>query len=320
MIGGVVTSFLLDQVFDDPSSFPLGLMIWPPFVFYRALGILNINATSTRKPAYTLSKLRPGDPIFFSFLVLAAEGILIVLVAIYTTQVIPSGVGRPKPWYYPFRDIWAYFKKDKVVPTESSLDIAENNPNEDVEEADVHAERIKIRKGRYSDDTPLVVHNLSKTYDASSKVPKEAVRNISFEVGNGVVFGLLGPNGAGKTSLISMLTGVTQPDHGTAKIAGLDIADNPGYAFRSIGVCPQFDILWEDLTIEDHLYFYARLKGVAIAFESDAVTAALQLVELSALRTRTVKQLSGGEKRRVSIAISLVSDPKVILFDEPTVT
>jgi ABC-type multidrug transport system ATPase subunit len=89
--------------------------------------------------------------------------------------------------------------------------------------------------------------------------------------------------------------------------------------YKVIGVCPQFDILWEDLTIEEHLYFYARLKGVSSSKEKESVDASLAKVSLTTLRRRLTKTLSGGEKRRLSIAISLVGDPSVVFLDEPTV-
>ena len=314
VIGGIVSSFLLDQVFDDPSTFPLGLIVWPPFVLYRALGILNVAATSTRKPRYSLSQLTPGDPIFFSIIVLAIEGILLIFLAIYTSNVIPSGLGRAKPWHYPISEIVNRFRGRSNIQEQ----VRTGSSNDELEEEGVQTERLKVSAREYPDDTPLVLNNITKIFNGQTKSPKLAVNRVSFEVGNGVVFGLLGPNGAGKTSVVSILTGIEQPEGGTALIAGLDINEHSEYACRSIGVCPQFDILWDDLSVEDHLYFYARLKGIAIAFEGDAVTAALQLVDLVELRNRAVKGLSGGEKRRVSLAISLVSDPKVILLDEPT--
>jgi len=88
--------------------------------------------------------------------------------------------------------------------------------------------------------------------------------------------------------------------------------------YGKIGVCPQFDILWEDLTVEEHLYFYARLKGISAADEAAAVKKSLETVSLFDLRKRLSKALSGGEKRRLSIAIALVGNPSVVFLDEPT--
>src|SRR5689334_8460809 len=85
-----------------------------------------------------------------------------------------------------------------------------------------------------------------------------------------------------------------------------------------IGVCPQFDILWDDLTVAEHLYFYARLKGIPPEREDEMVTKAVCEVLLTKFREFKVKQLSGGMKRRLSVAISLVSDPKLIYLDEPS--
>ena len=87
---------------------------------------------------------------------------------------------------------------------------------------------------------------------------------------------------------------------------------------KLMGVCPQFDILWEDLTVGEHLYFYARLKGVPYKEEVAAVKQALSQVSLTSFEYRLTKRLSGGEKRRVSIAIALLGQPKVVFLDEPT--
>lgn len=159
------------------------------------------------------------------------------------------------------------------------------------------------------------MQGMRKEYSTGKVKNHIAVKDVAFAVENNVVFGLLGPNGAGKTTLISILTGVYPSTAGLAHLAGYNIDTHPELALRSIGVCPQFDILWPELTVEDHLYFYARLKGVGVAFEDDAVFAALDLVQMTDLRARVVKGLSGGERRRVSIAIALVSNPKVVFLD-----
>ena len=85
-----------------------------------------------------------------------------------------------------------------------------------------------------------------------------------------------------------------------------------------MGVCPQFDILWDDLTVEEHLLFYARLKGISPADEVSKVKSAMDEVYLSKFAKFKTKQLSGGMKRRLSVAISLVGDPKIVFLDEPS--
>lgn len=88
--------------------------------------------------------------------------------------------------------------------------------------------------------------------------------------------------------------------------------------YKNISICPQHDILWDDLTVEEHLLFYARLKGVPADVERENVLKAMDGVSLRQFSGRLSKGLSGGEKRRLSIAIALVGDPKVVFLDEPT--
>ena len=88
--------------------------------------------------------------------------------------------------------------------------------------------------------------------------------------------------------------------------------------YRNMGVCPQHDILWDELTVGEHLYFYARLKGISAADENSAVSDALKNVSLTPFKDRLSKGLSGGEKRRLSIAIALIGGGKVVFLDEPT--
>jgi len=145
-----------------------------------------------------------------------------------------------------------------------------------------------------------------------------ALNNFSLCLLKGECFGLLGPNGAGKTTLISILTGLYSPTDGYAWVSGYDIRNEIDYVHRNMGVCPQHDILWDDLTCIDHLLFYARLKGIDSKNEMAHVNKILQDVGLSDSATKMAKQLSGGMKRRLSIGISLVGDSPILFLDEPT--
>ena len=144
------------------------------------------------------------------------------------------------------------------------------------------------------------------------------MRNLTFAITKGECFGLLGPNGAGKTTTISILTGLFPPTSGTARVGGFDIAEDIDLVHRVMGVCPQFDTLWMDLTCEETLLFYARLKGVAAKDENAHVVESLTQVGLQDTPKRLVKDLSGGMRRRLSVAVALVGDPRIVFLDEPT--
>jgi len=165
-----------------------------------------------------------------------------------------------------------------------------------------------------------VVKNFRKEYAPRVKgeSPHVAVRSATFAVEKSMVFGLLGPNGAGKTTLIHSLIGVYPPTAGYARVAGFNIETDMNQIYKCIGICPQHDILWNDLTVEEHLLFYARLKGISKRQEESAIHDSLTSVGLLAFKNRFIKSLSGGEKRRLSIAIALVGDPKIVFLDEPT--
>lgn len=128
--------------------------------------------------------------------------------------------------------------------------------------------------------------------------------------------------GAGKTTTISVLTGLYPPTSGNALIAGHEILRQMPQIYKSVGVCPQVDTLWPYLTVRDHLLFYARVKGVPVAVEAASVHMAAYSVGLEGeavhLLDRVVSRLSAGQKRRLSLAISLLGAPDVIFLDEPT--
>jgi ABC-type multidrug transport system ATPase subunit len=114
--------------------------------------------------------------------------------------------------------------------------------------------------------------------------------------------------------LISILTGLYESSAGFSSIAGYDVKTETSEVYKCVGICPQFDIQWEELTIGEHLYFYARLKGIKPKDETRAVKQALQSVSLLSFENRLTKGLSGGEKRRLSIAIALLGNPSVVFL------
>jgi len=139
-------------------------------------------------------------------------------------------------------------------------------------------------------------------------------------VERGECFGLLGPNGAGKSTSINMMVGFLTPSSGTALIEGKDILTDMDEIYPMMGVCPQHDLLWETMTAREHLLFYGRLKGLKGQELRDSAEQALKSVNLfnSNVGNKKVQTYSGGMKRRLSVAISLIGDPKVVYLDEPS--
>jgi ABC-2 type transport system ATP-binding protein len=145
-----------------------------------------------------------------------------------------------------------------------------------------------------------------------------AVGGISFQVGQGEIFGLLGPNGAGKSTLIRMMTTLIPPTEGTAIVGGADVSRQPNEVRKRIGVIPQALTSDPELTCRENLLIFAKLYGVPRAKRERLIDELLAAVELTAWADKPVKNLSGGMRRRVEIARGLVHEPRIFFLDEPT--
>jgi len=161
----------------------------------------------------------------------------------------------------------------------------------------------------------VAVSGLRKTYPNGV----EAVKGIDFEVAAGEVFGLLGPNGAGKSTTIGMLTTTIVPTSGSARLAGYDVARQPLLARRVSSVVFQEPVVDRGLSGRENLRLHARLWGVPQSVAEERMSDLVEALGLSALIDRPVGTFSGGERRRLEIARALVSQPRVLFLDEPTV-
>ena len=145
-----------------------------------------------------------------------------------------------------------------------------------------------------------------------------AVNDVSFAVPEGEIFGLLGPNGAGKTTLIRMLTTLTPPTSGSARVGGHDIVRDPNGVRLSIGVIPQALTSDPELTAEENLLIHAKLYGMPATQRPELIRRLLAAVGLEEFARELVRNFSGGMRRRLEIARGLVHSPQILFLDEPT--
>jgi ABC-2 type transport system ATP-binding protein len=160
----------------------------------------------------------------------------------------------------------------------------------------------------------IEVSNLCKEYG-----PRKAISNLNFSVNKGEIVGFLGPNGAGKSTTMKIITGFMAPTSGSAKISGYDVFENPIEVKKRIGYLPETPPVYTDMFVKDYLAFVAELKGVEKSQIPKLVDRAIEKTNLGAVRNRLIHHLSKGFKQRVGIAQALVSDPEVLILDEPTV-
>jgi len=189
----------------------------------------------------------------------------------------------------------------------------------EVEDEDVAAERSRVTNVDGSRDN-IALFNLRKVYPASGEESKDkvAVADLVLGIKTGTCFGLLGPNGAGKTTLLSMLTGVQAPSAGDGLVGGHSICTAMDKVYQCLGYCPQFDALYELLTGREHLTMYANVIGVSPERVPVLVDSMLQLCGLSEHADKLSKEYSGGNKRKLSLAIALLGTPSVLMLDEPS--
>ncbi|MDR6937950.1 ATP-binding cassette domain-containing protein [Luteibacter sp. 3190] len=146
---------------------------------------------------------------------------------------------------------------------------------------------------------------------------RAAVADVSFRLNGGEVLGLLGVNGAGKSTTLSMLAGALRPDRGRILLAGKDFVAHPGLARTLVGWLPESAPLWPELSVDEHLLAFARLRGATRAAARRAADAMVARLQLEPLRRRMAGVLSQGQRQRLGLACALVHDPALIILDEP---
>uniref|UniRef100_A0A673HYD8 P-type phospholipid transporter n=1 Tax=Sinocyclocheilus rhinocerous TaxID=307959 RepID=A0A673HYD8_9TELE len=229
------------------------------------------------------------------------DSVLYAVMTWYIEAVFPGQYGIPRPWYFPFTK--SYWCGEKC----GGITSAPTNKKENAEAVCIEEEPAHLDPGVY-------IENLVKVYSNG----KLAVDGLTLGFYEGQITSFLGHNGAGKTTTMSILTGLFPPTSGTAYIQGKDICTDLNTIRQNLGVCPQHNVLFSMLTVEEHIWFYARLKGLPeekVKSEMEQIVMDLGLPHKRKSRTN---QLSGGMQRKLSVALAFVGGSKVVILDEPT--
>ncbi|XP_016419525.1 ATP-binding cassette sub-family A member 1 [Sinocyclocheilus rhinocerous] len=220
----------------------------------------------------------------------------------YIENVYPGQYGIPKPWYFPFTSsYWC----GTPVGSDAQPDLLQELENQSG----------FLEKPPPGMKPGVCIRNLVKVYKTGNKL---AVDGLSLDFYQDHITSFLGHNGAGKTTTMSILTGLFAPTSGTAYVNGYDIRSDMDTIRTHLGMCPQHNVLFNDLTVEEHIYFYARLKGRSSKEVKKEIDQMIRDVGLPHKRKDLVKNLSGGMQRKLSVAIAFVGGSNVVILDEPT--
>ncbi|XP_059123759.1 phospholipid-transporting ATPase ABCA3-like [Peromyscus eremicus] len=273
-----------------------------------AFGFKFLIDAETKKTGVKWSNIfSSADKDSFSFAyvlgMLLVDAFLYALVAWYIEAVFPGEYGVPKPWnFFMMRSYWFG-------------DTPQTNPeitqfHETIQSKYFEAEPADLMPG-------IQIKHLHKVFQENNTT-KIAIEDLSLNIYEGQITVLLGHNGAGKSTTLSILSGLYPPTRGEAYVYGYDISQNMAQIRKSLGLCPQQNLLFDHLTVSEHLYFYCRVKGVPQKVYLEETNNMLSTFNLLEKHDAFSKSLSGGMKRKLAIIIALIGGSKVVILDEPT--
>ncbi|XP_010931289.1 ABC transporter A family member 2 isoform X2 [Elaeis guineensis] len=339
----LVTTFGFPYTDSFSKTYRVIWSLFPPNLLAKALDLLG-NATATSQDKGISWKGRGECTAHEPDCVINIQDIyewlistffLWFVLAIYLDNIIPNSNGvRKSILYFLNPSYWTGKGGNKVEGGICSC-TGSIPPLDDaaLNDEDVLAEETTVKQQVANDEidssVAVQIRGLRKTYPGTTNIgcckcrktpPYHAVKGIWLNLAKDQLFCLLGPNGAGKTTVISCLTGITPITGGDALIYGYSVRSSVGMSNirRLIGVCPQFDILWDELSAEEHLHLFASIKGLHPSTIKSVTEKSLAEVKLTNAAKVRAGSYSGGMKRRLSVAIALIGDPKLVFLDEPT--
>ena len=277
--------------------------LFPAMGFYLAASLMaKYEGTQVGITAKNFATAGGGFSVANSIAILFFDIWLWLFIAWYFDQVLPSDYGlQQRPWFLCSPSYW-FGKKNEPLALRALIADDANRP--------LAVEPMDEPMGARG----VVVQGLRKVWPPR----RVAVESLDMEMRSGQITSLLGANGAGKTTTISMLTGLMPPTSGNATVDGLSITSHMTTIRYSLGVCPQQNVLFDQLTPVQHLSLYGAIKGLEGAALRETIDLLISKVMLSERKDVQARNLSGGQKRKLCLAISLIGGAKTIFLDEPT--
>ena len=312
--------FLCLLVADESSEYSLkiALSVFPPVTIYNAITLL-AKFESHFRPFHTsdIFEKYTNYRIILMIIILSGDLIFYLFLGYYLQNVLPHDFGIRKPWYFIFKKLFCIKnKKREYNNQEEKFNNSENDDIFGTLPINENFQSEEIYKDMTNPKDTFRIRNLVKQFGDG----KIAVDHVNLNFYKNEIFALLGHNGAGKTTMISMLTGLYEATSGEAIYDGINVLspENIDSFRRKVGICPQHDVLFMDLNIREHLKMFAIFKEVPIENVEAEVNKSISDFQFEDIQNTIVKNLSAGQRRKLSIAISLIGGSEIIFLDEPS--
>ncbi|XP_076855746.1 cholesterol transporter ABCA5 [Brachyhypopomus gauderio] len=296
----------------DFPQLPVWLLcLFSPSAF--SIGIAQVVYLEAQGDGAVFSTLAHGPhALYVPLLMLFLDCFLYLLLAIYLDQVLPGEFGmRRSVIYFLKPSYWS--KRRKRYVEVSSVYEGEVNGTPTADES------VEPVSPEFRGKEAIRIYNIHKTYKEKDSMV-DALHGLTFDIYEGQITALLGHSGAGKSTLMNILCGICPATEGSATIYGSPVAEIADGAEMKqlVGICPQFNIIFDVLTVEEHLRIFAAIKGILPCDIDNEVRKVLKDLDLEKIMDAQAKNLSRGQKRKLSVGIAILGDPKILLLDEPT--
>ncbi|CAM4649612.1 ABC-type organic anion transporter ABCA8 isoform X1 [Caretta caretta] len=292
----------------EPLEWALGL--FSPFAF--AAGFVRIVHLEDAVKGVDFSDfLEDSFPMLAVFSLLAFDALLYLMLAIYFDKVLPDKYGMHHSRLFFLKPSY-WFKKRKNFVNNDILDHEEYSDQ-------VFNDHVEQVPPEFRGKEAISINNIKKTYKGKDKTVN-ALRGLLLNVYEGQITALLGHSGAGKSTLLNILSGLCPPSEGSAMIFKYKVSEMEDLEEirKIIGVCPQFNIQFEVLTVKENLRIFAKIKGIQPKEVEQEIQKVLTMLKIKDIQDCQASSLSSGQKRKLTLGIAILGDPQVLILDEPT--